>query len=128
MILVCVRVERRSVGQAEIFAGPAAQVTQFAALAAKRPKGIVRRVHTGPAALGAHHGANRRRGGGVAHEHMVSSNDASSVAACSRASSPSRIMRTETISRLPLISGTNPVFGSSRRRNNWNVRPWGRFC
>ena len=39
-----------------------------------------------------------------------------------------RISRTETISRLPLISGTSPSAGSRRRRSSWKVRPCGRFC
>lgn len=36
--------------------------------------------------------------------------------------------RTDTMSRLPLISGTMFQAGSIRNRSSWNVRPWGRVC
>ena len=69
-------------------------------------------------------------GGGhaKAYAHRVSSNAASSLQACKRPSASSRMSRTETIKRLPLISGIRFSAGSMRSRSNWKVRPWGRFC
>ena len=63
-----------------------------------------------------------------AYAHKVSSNAASSLQACKRPSASSRMSRTETIKRLPLISGIRFSAGSMRSRSSWNVRPWGRFC
>ncbi len=63
-----------------------------------------------------------------AYAHRVSSNAASSLQACKRPSASSRMSRTETIKRLPLISGIRFSAGSMRSRSSWNVRPWGRFC
>ena len=63
-----------------------------------------------------------------AYAHRVSSNAASSLQACKRPSASSRMSRTETIKRLPLISGIRFSAGSMRSRNSWKVRPWGRFC
>ena len=62
------------------------------------------------------------------YAHKVSSNAASSLQACKRPSASSRMSRTETIKRLPLISGIRFSAGSMRSRSSWNVRPWGRFC
>lgn len=63
-----------------------------------------------------------------AQEHSASSKAQSSLLVCRRSSSSWRIMRMETISRLPLISGMNPRAGSKASRSNWKVRPCGRFC
>jgi len=63
-----------------------------------------------------------------AYAHRVSSNAASSLQACRRPSPSSRMSRTETIKRLPLISGIRFSAGSMRSRSSWKVRPWGRFC
>lgn len=63
-----------------------------------------------------------------AYAHRVSSNAASSLQACKRPSASNRISRTETIKRLPLISGIRFSAGSMRSRSSWKVRPWGRFC
>lgn len=99
-------------------------------------RGCVVRTHWGrhslgklPVWLGA-----KRKGLGVvswmllAQAHSVNSNVASSDDACKCPSSWGRIRRTETIRRLPLISGMQFCAGSMRRRSNWKVRPEGKFC
>ena len=53
-----------------------------------------------------------------AYAHRVSSNAASSLQACKRPSASSRMSRTETIKRLPLISGIRFSAGSMRSRSS----------
>jgi len=48
-------IKRPICGQAEIFAGPCAQINVFAARTAKRTKGIARRVNAGALTVWAHH-------------------------------------------------------------------------
>jgi len=69
-----------------------------------------------------------RVAGQPAQAHSVNSNAVSCVLTTSLPSLSGCIKRTETISRLPLISGIRPSEGSMRRRRSWNVRPAGRFC
>lgn len=64
----------------------------------------------------------------LTHEHNVSSNAQSSLLACSRSSWAWRIIRIDTIRRLPLISGMTFREGAKDKRSNWKVRPCGKFC
>src|SRR5439155_12438862 len=109
--------------QAETFTGPGAQINVFAALTAKGPEGIAGRINAFAAATGAHHQLHRHcifihGGSGENQEHSVSSKVESSVPACSRSSLSWRIRRTETMRRLPLISGIRPSAESIRRRSS----------
>ena len=82
----------------------------------------------GPIFCGPRRDAVSGLGFAEAYAHKVSSNAASSLHACKRPSASSRMSRTETIKRLPLISGIRFSAGSMRSRSSWKVRPWGRFC
>ena len=82
----------------------------------------------GPIFCGSRRDAVSGLGLAKAYAHKVSSNAASSLHACKRPSASSRMSRTETIKRLPLISGIRFSAGSMRSRSSWKVRPWGRFC
>ena len=198
-------------GDAKALVGPVAQIVQLAALAAKRPPGVVRRIAAGAAAGGAAHGGSRggraavhwttlhaarcgirawerpgaqiaptlraarcgirawgrpgaqiaptlraarcgiraweRPGAQIAptlraarcalrdsrlgaarraHAHSANSKGASMRSDCNLPSGCRRIRRTDTASRLPLISGTRPSDSSSRRRSSCTVRPCGR--
>lgn len=132
---------------AKAFASPGADVQIFAAFAAKRTKGIAGGIHTLAAASRAFHDSAGRcliHDSGVCEysnakntaqklaaqgqAHKVSSNSAFSAALCTRSSSSRRIIRTDTIRRLALISGTKEELRSSRRRSKWKVRPCGRLC
>ena len=139
-------------GHAKAFVGPGTHVDQFAALAAERAPRVARAINARATTGRATHGAgfsggvrrcfgwrsstcrNRRfflrthgNKAGV-QAHKVSSNAALSVQACRWQSSICSIKRTDTIRRLPLISGTSPRDGSMYSRSNWKVRPDGRFC
>jgi hypothetical protein len=114
-----------------------AQVDAAAALAAERAPGVARRIHDLAPAGRAWHPGGARIVGRVGHRGVaaaarqaqsVSSNDASVPAGLSRPSVSWRIIRIDTISRWPLISGTRPRLGSIRMRSNWKLRPGGRLC
>src|SRR5690606_27644152 len=105
----------------EFFAGPGAEVDALAACAAERPERVALGVDAVAAAaraaddalvffLLAHTGP---------HAQSVSSKGVSCVLACRRSSASCRMSRTETMRRLPLISGTRPSLGSMRRRSSW---------
>ena len=134
---------------AEILVRPGPQIDVLAAFAAERPEPVAGGVHTVPATGGADDdfggllrsthkdsrftvsrgaqavpSASRQthsvRSLGMFNQlHKVSSNVAASLQACSRPSASWRIRRTDTIRRLPLISGIKPIAGSMRRRSNW---------
>ena len=109
--------------------GPGAQVDLFAPLAAKRPVQILRAVDAVTATSRAGHDflalAFALQFGWLFHVHRstrqeqsVKSKAVSALSKCNRASSPWRIKRIDTISRLPLISGISPSAGSSANRSS----------
>ena len=117
--------------QAKAFAGPGTKILAFATFAAKRSRRVAGRIQARPLAARANHHfgcrkvwfhhswvANARRWTSAAQAQSVSSNEASPAQACSRSSLSCRIMRTDTIRRLPLISGISPSDGSRRRRKS----------
>ena len=122
------------VRHAEALAGPGAQVHVLAAFASRTAgRDWSARRCFAAAGRAAHHarlasagvsGCRHARTSGAEREFER----ALSLLACSRSAASWRISRTDTISRLPLISGTSPSAGSRRRRSNWKVRPCGRFC
>ena len=118
-------VVRRRVGwHAKLFAGPRAQVGIAAALAAEGAPRIALGIYRRFAAAGAGHGAIGRG----FHRHRANSKSVSLPQLRSLPSASGRMKRTDTISRWPLISGTNPVSDAMRTRINWKVLPCGRLC
>lgn len=93
-------------------------------------RGGLRRQRGGAGRIGvflvAH--AHAENGAARAQAHKVSSKAAASVQGCKGPSPRCSISRTDTISRLPLISGTRCRAGLMRSCSSWNVRPAGRFC
>ena len=105
----------------KVLAGPGAKINVFATLATKRPERIAWHVQTVALANRADdnfvYGLIRRHVPPI-QEQSVSSNDTSALTACRRSSLSCRINLTETIKRLPLISGIKPKLGSIRSRSN----------
>ena len=124
-------VGRVGIRQGKALAGPSAQIHLLAALTTKGPPRIAGAVQAWPLARWAGHGARSHQRSGIGqggsyrhgrfggHQaHKESSKAASSVLGSNCPSGCICSIRTDTRSRLPLISGTKPKVGSMAKRSS----------